>query len=71
MMIGGILGAAGFWWAPTALDTLAGYDRAVFGTTVFVFIAWTFINIHHYFIDNVIWRRENPETRRHLFAARA
>ena len=66
MIAGGILGALGFWWAPVALDTFAGYDRAVFGTTAFLFMAWTFINIHHYFIDNVIWRRENPEIRRHL-----
>ena len=65
---GGILGAAGFWWAPVAANALSGYDRAVFGATLFLFIGWTFINIHHYFIDNVIWRRENPETRRHLFS---
>ena len=23
----------------------------------------SFVNIHHYFMDNVIWRRENPDTR--------
>ena len=68
-LIGGLLGATGFWFAPNFLNTFADYDRAVFGTTVFLFIAWTFINIHHYFIDAVIWRRENPETRRYLFAA--
>ena len=68
---GGVLGAAGFWWAPMAANGLEVYDRAVFGTTVFLFIAWTFINIHHYFIDNVIWRRDNPEMRRHLFGAAA
>ena len=66
-LVGGVLGAAGFWWAPNAIDALSGYERAVFGTTLFLFIGWTFINIHHYFIDNVIWRRENPETRRYLF----
>ncbi len=64
-----VLGAAGFWWAPQAANTLGGYDRAVFGTTVFLFIAWTFINIHHYFIDNVIWRRDNPEMKSHLFGS--
>ena len=68
-IVGGILGAAGFWWAPVAANALSGYDRAVFGATLFLFVGWTFINIHHYFIDNVIWRRENPETRRHLFTA--
>ena len=29
----------------------------------------TIINIHHYFIDNVIWRRDNPEMKSHLFGA--
>ena len=67
MICGGLLGALGFWWAPEFLDAHSGYDRAVFGTTAFLFMGWTFINIHHYFLDNVIWRRENAETRRHLF----
>jgi len=22
-----------------------------------------FVNIHHYFMDNVIWRRDNPDMR--------
>ena len=65
-VVGGVLGFAGFWAAPVVLDTLIGYDRAVFGATLFLFIGWTCINIHHYFIDNVMWRRENPEMRRHL-----
>jgi len=26
-----------------------------------------FVNVHHYFTDNVIWRSQNPETRRYLF----
>ena len=68
-IVGGVLGAAGFWWAPQAANALSGYDRAVFGTALFLFIAWTFINIHHYFIDNVIWRRDNPEMKSHLFGA--
>ena len=67
-LVAGVLGYLGFWLAPIVLDTVTGYDRAVFGATVFLFIGWTFINIHHYFIDNVIWRRDNPGTRRHLFA---
>ena len=69
ILAGGVLGFAGFWLAPITIDALSGYDQAVFGATLFLFVGWTFINIHHYFIDNVIWRRENPETRRHLFEA--
>ena len=68
VVAGALLGAAGFWVAPIFLDALTGYDRALFGTTLFLFIWWIFINIHHYFIDAVIWRHENTETRRHLFA---
>ena len=69
VLIGGLLGGAGFWVAPLFLDAVAGYDRAVFGATMFLFIGWTFINIHHYFIDSVIWRRENAETQRFMFAS--
>ena len=68
VLIGGILGGVGFWIAPHVLDSVVGYDRAVFGATLFIFIGWTFINIHHYFIDSVIWRRDNAETRRYLLA---
>ena len=68
-VMGGLLGAVGFWWAPAALDHLVGYDRALFGTALFFFIGWTFVGIHHAFMDNVIWRRENSESRRFLFEA--
>ena len=68
VLVGGMLGGVGFWIAPHILDSVVGYDRAVFGATLFVFIGWTFINIHHYFIDSVIWRRDNAETRRYLLA---
>ena len=26
-----------------------------------------FIDIHHYFLDNVMWRKDNPDVSRHLF----
>lgn len=68
VFIGGILGGIGFWIAPHILDSVVGYDRAAFGATLFIFIGWTFINIHHYFIDSVIWRRDNTETRQYLLA---
>ena len=66
-VVGGLLGAAGFWWAPEFLDAHVSYNQALFGATAFLFVGWTFINIHHYFIDAVIWRRENEDTRRYLF----
>lgn len=33
------------------------------GITPYVAAFGAFINIHHYFMDHVIWRRENPDTR--------
>jgi hypothetical protein len=33
------------------------------GETPFFAMAFVMVNIHHYFMDYVIWRRENPETR--------
>ena len=46
---------------PMALDSVVPYNTAVFGTSLFVFLFLIFINIHHYFIDFAIWRKENPE----------
>ena len=33
------------------------------GKTPYFAALFAFVNIHHYFMDNVIWRRENPDTR--------
>jgi hypothetical protein len=33
------------------------------GTTPYLAAIGTFVNVHHYFMDWVIWRRENPEVR--------
>jgi len=33
------------------------------GGTPYFAAFFVFVNIHHYFMDNVIWRRENPDTR--------
>ncbi|HMR73996.1 MAG TPA: hypothetical protein PKD61_02760 [Polyangiaceae bacterium] len=40
----------------------AGSELAL-GLTPFAAVIVTFVNIHHYFMDHVIWRRENPMTR--------
>lgn len=37
------------------------------GLTPYLAVLFAFVNIHHYFMDFVIWRRENPRTR-HLLA---
>jgi hypothetical protein len=33
------------------------------GDTPFLAVVFVFVNIHHYFMDTVLWRRENPQTR--------
>ncbi len=70
LVVGVLLGWLGFWGLPAWLNGSVDYDRGIFGPTVFLFVCWIFINIHHYFLDNVMWRRENPETRRFLFGTR-
>ena len=33
------------------------------GQTPIFATLFTFVNLHHYLMDHVIWRRENPETK--------
>ncbi|WP_420568952.1 hypothetical protein [Thalassovita sp.] len=63
-----VFGAAFFYAIPFVLDMTITYREEVFGTTMFLFTIWVFINVHHYFMDNVIWRRDNPEIKEHLFS---
>jgi hypothetical protein len=65
--IGLVLGYLGFYGLPMLLDALVPYNRQVLGSTLFLFTFWIFINIHHYFLDNVMWRRGNPEVSKYLF----
>ena len=67
VLLGMILGVFGFWAIPILLQVLVTYDASVFGASMFMFIFFIFINVHHYFLDNVIWRRDNPDMRRYLF----
>jgi hypothetical protein len=71
----GILAASaiGLGWllfhgAPTALDDLLVSRRqrlsgGPLGATPYFAALYTFVNIHHFLMDSVIWRRDNPETR--------
>ena len=38
------------------------------GRRMFLFMFYIFINVHHYFLDNVMWRRGNPDVKTYLFA---
>jgi len=65
-----ILGFGLFWFIPGALDYLEGGKLNYLSGGVFVFTAaiWIFINIHHYFIDSVIWKKENPLMGKYIFS---
>lgn len=64
------LGYLGFWNLPNIIDGLPLLSSERFESAlVATFSVWVFINIHHYFLDNVIWKKDNPETARHLFSA--
>jgi hypothetical protein len=74
------LSALGLGWflfhgLPTFLDTaFVPHSRMPttdpLGETPYFAVLYVFVNVHHYFMDHVIWRRENPETR-HLVEAAA
>ena len=65
-----VLGWVGFMGLPLLFHASLSPDPTLFGPAVFVFIFVMWINIHHYFIDNVIWRRDNEDVRKYLFAPR-
>lgn len=66
-------GALGLGWllfrgAPTLLDELLvahprGGSPEALGPTPFFAAFFVAVNLHHYFMDHVIWRRDNPDTR--------
>lgn len=68
--LGVVLGWFGFVGLPMLFHAGLSSGSAAFGPSVFVFIFVLWINIHHYFIDNVIWRRDNEDVRKYLFATR-
>lgn len=59
------LGFLFFHALPQLLDGALGNPRATddFGPTPYFAAIYTFVNLHHYFMDAVIWRRDNPATR--------
>ena len=52
---------------PNSADGLL-HARTTMGLGFFLVCAQVFINVHHYFIDNVLWRFDNPEIRKYLLA---
>ena len=65
---GVILGSLGFVIVPRILDAALPYDKHLLGTSFFLFSFYIFINVHHYFLDNVMWRRGNPDVQQYVFS---
>jgi hypothetical protein len=63
-----LLGAGMFFIFPIILDVSVPLEAERWGSVPFLFISLIFINVHHYFLDNVMWRRGNAEVSQHLFA---
>ena len=61
-----ITGALFFYFIPSWLDKNIIYDAETFGPQLFLFSFTIFLNIHHYFIDFAIWRRDNKNIRKYL-----
>jgi hypothetical protein len=68
-LTGGVLGALGFWWMPWAVDFLitGKLPNEMTGAALGLASFWLFINIHHYFIDSIVWKASNPMVGKHLF----
>jgi hypothetical protein len=62
------LGYICFWLLPEWLNANVSYSKELFGTSLFLYLFWIFINIHHYFLDTVMWRKGNPDVQTHLFS---
>jgi hypothetical protein len=62
-----LLGVALFHLLPSVLDSALIDARSArlspLGATPYFAALFTFVNLHHYFMDAVLWRRDNPETR--------
>ncbi len=63
-----VASALGLGWilfhgAPELLDAQSAGATSDLGPTPYFAAIFAVVNIHHYFMDHVIWRRENPETR--------
>ncbi len=69
LLLAAVLGAIAFEGMPRLLDNFAPLSPEVFGFTYWMFVFSLFLNLHHYFIDNVIWRGDNENLRQHLVLA--
>ncbi len=60
-----LLGCLLFHVGPSALDTIFHSNKlrgTALGVTPYFATLYAFVNIHHFCMDAVLWRRQNPET---------
>ena len=62
-----VAGWLAFEFVPNEIDTALGTFNS-WQMFFFFTAAMLFINIHHYFIDNVLWRFKDPEIQKYLLA---
>ena len=69
LLVSGIVvaGWLAFEMVPNTLDTALG-TFAAWNMFFFFTAAMLFINVHHYFIDNVLWRFKDPEVKAYLLS---
>jgi len=67
MVVAIVSGVLLFEGIPRVLTVVVEYNHNLFGDGLMLFIFSVFINIHHYFIDNVIWRKDNELVQKYLF----
>ena len=69
LVLTAILGALAFELVPHALDKNVPITVAFNHPALWFFAFNLFINLHHYFIDNVIWRGNNELLKQHIVVA--
>lgn len=67
--ISAVLGVLAFEWIPKFLDNYSPIGAGLPTNAVWYFAFGIFINLHHYFIDNVIWRGDNELLKKYLVQA--
>jgi hypothetical protein len=65
--LGFVLGYISFNAVPVMLDKTFNGHGPFYESILFTVMFAVFINIHHFFIDNVIWRKENSEVKNYLY----
>jgi hypothetical protein len=62
-----VLGCLGFWGASYIFMPFLSPLKGLEDADIFIIMTTVFINIHHYFLDNVLWRKENSDVKNYLF----